>query len=72
MIGFVIFLAIGAVLLVGAARRLLRLNGRLAGCGGPRGVVAIRRGAGRILICGSLHFAGSRRAAIFVLALEDG
>ena len=31
MIGFAIFLAIGAVLLVGAARRLLRLNGRLAG-----------------------------------------
>lgn len=31
MIGFVIFLVIGAVLLVGAATRLLRLNGRLAG-----------------------------------------
>ena len=70
MIGFVIFLAIGAVLLVGAARRLLRLNGRLAGGAAGRWALVIPvRG---ILICGSLHFAGSRRAAIFVLALEDG
>lgn len=58
---FVRFLVIRSVLPVGEARRWLRLNGRFAG-----GV------AGRILICGLFHFAGSRRASIFVLALEDG
>jgi hypothetical protein len=57
MIGFVMFVAIGAVLLVGAARRLLRLDGRLAG--GVRRAAVGARGDSRI-IPGSTALTGIR------------
>jgi len=55
MIGIVIIFVIRAVLLVGAARRLLRANGRLAG--GCSGAAVGARGYSRI-IPGSMALTG--------------